>query len=147
MLLASTIDFLVKPLRLGTHQYVCSNLFSPDFWLLSLKILYRASYPCSASKNLSILSIPTGFPWDCYRGGFESLKTANDIQNFAFSFNHWLSGQSLAVGNSPICLFELVQPKFLIVGFKNFISSLLSTLCKQKSINFEYFHRIPLGLL
>ena len=147
LLLASIINFLVKPLRLRTYQHLCSNLFSTDFWLLASNILYRASYPRSTSKNPSFSIIPTGFPWDFYRGVFESLGTANDIKNFAFSFNHWLSDQTLAIGDLPTCLFELVQSRFLIVDSKNFISSLLSTLCKQKSIDFDHSNRIPLGLL
>ena len=51
LLLASTVDFLAKPSRLGTHQHVCSNLFSPHFWFMASKIFFEPFRWLSESKN------------------------------------------------------------------------------------------------
>ena len=64
---------------------------------------------------------------------------SNNVKNFAFSINHWLSDHILRAGDSLTCLFKLVQSIFLIYAFKNFISSIILTLYKQKLFDFGPF--------
>ena len=147
MLLASTIDFPDKPCWLGTLQCILSNSVKADFWLRPSKNFPNPLFQRIKGKIYDFWTIPAGFTWESQGKGFGTPENSNDFKNFAFSFNHWLSCQTLAVGDVPTRLFELVQSRFFIIGFKNLISSLLSTLCKQKSINLYHFQRIPLGLL
>ena len=45
---------------------------------------------------------------------------SNNVKNFAFSINRWLSDHIHRAGDSLTCLFKLVQSIFLIYGFNKF---------------------------
>jgi len=107
-----------------------------DLWLHNFYFKPQSDHlKAKIHKFAQVWRIPVGLVTE----GFWRLEISNYVQNLAFSFNHWVSDQTLLAGDPPTCLFKLVQSTFLIYGFKIFISSLVLALCKQKMIEFRSF--------
>ena len=132
------MSFWSNPLGWGpTNMFVqtCTDHIF-DLWLQNFYFSPQSDYlKAKIHKLAQVWRIPVGLVIE----GFWRLEISNYVQNLAFSFNHWVSEQTLLAGDPPTCLFKLVQPTFSNYGFKNFISSLLLALCKQKMIEFRYF--------
>ena len=118
-----------------------------DLWLQNFYVSPQSDYlKAKIHKLVQVWRIPVGLVTQ----GFWRLEISNYVQNLAFSFYDWVSDQTLLAGDPLTCLFKLVQSIFLIYGFKNFISSLMLALCKQKMIEFrsflQDFLRIAIGM-